>query len=249
MKKYLIKYSLEFIVIVLGITISYWINDIQVQNQESDKEKVILNSILSDIELIEDYINDRKKTLSSDSLWMDYLIKNWENINIDSTTREFSKTGYNASFHNLFLDFREFHPPIATLEMITSDGSFSIIKNDLIKRKINSIVYLSKEQLIKNSEVEIELQLSFKEKLMEDEDKDLVNMLNATQNELKNRFSGSENYYLETKNELRVILEKDYARNYLNLKFRHRYFVLLFLNSFSTEVNQLKILILSELGS
>ena len=150
MKKYLIKYSLEFIVIVLGITISYWINDIQVQNQESDKEKVILNSILSDIELIEDYINDRKKTLSSDSLWMDYLIKNWENINIDSTTREFSKTGYNAAFHNLFLDFREFHPPIATLEMVTSDGSFSIIKNDLIKRKINSIVYLSKEQLIKN---------------------------------------------------------------------------------------------------
>ena len=217
MKKYLIKYSLEFIVIVLGITISYWINDIQVQNQESDKEKVILNSILSDIELIEGYINDRKKTLSSDSLWMDYLIKNWENINIDSTTREFSKTGYNASFHNLFLDFREFHPPIATLEMVTSDGSFSIIKNDLIKRKINSIVYLSKEQLIKNSEVEIELQLSFKEKLMEDEGKDVVNMLNATQNELKNRFSGSENYYLETKNELRVILEKDYARNYLNL--------------------------------
>ena len=247
MKKFAIKYSLEFVVIVLGITISYWINDIQIQNQESEKEKVILNSILSDIEQIETYINARKKTLSSDSIWMDYLIKNWDNVNVDSTAKEFSQNRYDASFHNLFLDFREFHPPIATLEMVTSDGSFSIIKNDLIKRRINSIVYLSKEQLIKNSEVEIDLQLSFKERLMIDEDKGIVNMLNTTQFELKNRFNGSKDYYTETKNEIKVILEKDYARNYLNLKFRHRYFVQLFLNNFSNEVSQLKTLILKDL--
>ncbi len=219
MKKFLIKYSLEFIVIVLGITISYWINNIQIKNQESYKEKVLLNSILSDIEQIETYINNRKKTLRSDSIWMDYLIKNWNKINIDSTAREFSKNRYDASFHNLFLDFREFHPPIATLEMVTSDGSFSIIKNDLIKREINTIVYLNKEQLINNSDVEVGLQLSFKEKLMSDEDDDIVDMLNITQEELKNRFNGSEDYFQETKNELNVILKKEYARNYLNLKF------------------------------
>jgi hypothetical protein len=247
MKKFAIKYSLEFVVIVLGITISYWINDIQIQNQESDKEKVILNSILSDIEQIETYINARKRTLKSDSIWMDYLIKNWKNINIDSTAIQFSKNRYDASFHNLFLDFREFHPPIATLEMVTSDGSFSIIKNNLIKRRINSIVYLSKEQLIKNSEVEIDLQLSFKERLMVDEDKDVVEMLNTTQFELDNRFNGSEDYYEETKYEIKVILEKDYARNYLNLKFRHRYFVQFFLNEFSHEVSELKKLILKDL--
>jgi len=247
MKKFAIKYSLEFVVIVLGITISYWINDIQIQNQESDKEKVILNSILSDIEQIETYINTRKRTLKSDSIWMDYLIKNWKNINIDSTAIQFSKNRYDASFHNLFLDFREFHPPIATLEMVTSDGSFSIIKNNMIKRRINSIVYLSKEQLIKNSEVEIDLQLSFKERLMVDEDKDIVEMLNTTQFELYNRFNGSGDYYEETKNEIKVILEKDYARNYLNLKFRHRYFVQFFLNEFSSEVSELKKLILKDL--
>ena len=178
---------------------------------------------------------------------MDYLIKNWDKVNIDSTAKQFSKNRYDASFHNLFLDFREFHPPIATLEMVTSDGSFSIIKNDLIKRRINSIVYLSKEQLIKNSEVEIDLQLSFKERLMVDEDIDIVNMLNATQFELKNRFDGSENYYEESKNELKIILEKDYARNYLNLKFRHRYFVQLFLNNFSNQVSELKTLILNNI--
>ena len=247
MRKFALKYTLEFIVIVLGITISYWINDIQIQNQESNKEKIILNSILSDIEQIELYINARKKTLSSDSIWMDYLIKNWDKVNIDSTAKQFSKNRYDASFHNLFLDFMEFHPPIATLEMVTSDGSFSIIKNDLIKRRINSIVYLSKEQLIKNSEVEIDLQLSFKERLMVDEDIDIVNMLNATQFELKNRFDGSENYYEESKNELKIILEKDYARNYLNLKFRHRYFVQLFLNNFSNQVSELKTLILNNI--
>ena len=82
---------------------------------------------------------------------------------------------------------------------------------------------------------------------MVDEDKDLVNMLNATHFELKNRFNGSEDYYDETKNEIKVILEKDYARNYLNLKFRHRYFVQLFLNNFSRQVSILKTLILNDL--
>jgi hypothetical protein len=72
-------------------------------------------------------------------------------------------------------------------------------------------------------------------------------MLNTTQFELDNRFNGSEDYYEETKNEIKVILEKDYARNYLNLKFRHRYFVQFFLNEFSHEVSELKKLILKDL--
>ena len=81
---------------------------------------------------------------------------------------------------------------------------------------------------------------------MVDEDQDLVNIQDATHFELKNRFNGSDDYYDETKNEIKVILEKDYARNYLNL-FRHRYFVQLFLNNFSRQVSILKTLILNDL--
>ena len=32
-KKYLIKYSFEFVVIVIGISVSFWLNEISIGNQ------------------------------------------------------------------------------------------------------------------------------------------------------------------------------------------------------------------------
>jgi len=180
MKRYIIKYSLEFFVIVLGITISYWLNGISLKKEEEKNEIRILESILNDIEQTENYTKARLKTFKSDSIWYDYLSKNWDKINTDSVARIFSKNKYDATFHNLFLDFREFHPPLATLNMVTKDGSFSIIKNDRIKILINRLIFRSYEQVIKNVDMEIDLQLSFKEKVMADNDPKLISIIQTT---------------------------------------------------------------------
>ncbi|SVC64895.1 uncharacterized protein METZ01_LOCUS317749, partial [marine metagenome] len=37
-KKYLIKYSIEFVVIILGITVSFWLNELSIDNQ-NEKER------------------------------------------------------------------------------------------------------------------------------------------------------------------------------------------------------------------
>ena len=240
MKRYIIKYSLEFFVIVLGITISYWLNGISLKKEDEKKEIIILESILNDIEQTENYTKSRLKTFKSDSIWYDYFSKNWDKINTDSVSRVFSKNRYDATFHNLFLDFREFHPPLATLNMVTRDGSFSIIKNEKIKLLINQLIFRSYEQVIKNVEMEIDLQLSFKEQIMKDKDPKLINIIEITQEEMQLRFNGSDNYFEKTKKEISEISKKSYARNYINLKLRHRYFVTLFIKGFRNILLDLK---------
>ena len=36
-KKYILKYTLEFLVIVLGISISFWLNELSVEKNEIEK--------------------------------------------------------------------------------------------------------------------------------------------------------------------------------------------------------------------
>ena len=247
MKNGYAHYLLDFIVIVLGISVSYFLNDQKTEHEKSEKEQVILSSLLSDIEVMEAYIHSRQQTLKSDSLWMDYLVTHWDRVNQDSMVNEFTKTRFHASFHNLFLDIREFHLPIASFQMVIQDGSLNLISNTEVKRLINTVVFLSKEQLLNNVQQEMDLQLAFQDRLMQDGDPELISMLSVTHEELEDRFAGSLDYTDQSRDEIRVILSKPYAKNYLSLKFRHRYFVNNFLRRFAAEVRDLKGLIRAEI--
>ena len=115
-----------------------------------------------------------------------------------------------------------------------------------MKHLINTVVFLSKEQLL-NNEQEMDLQLAFQDRLMQDGDPELISMLSVTHEELEDRFAGSLDYTDQSWDEIRVILSMPYAKNYLSLKFRHRYFVNIFLRRFATEVRDLKGLICAEI--
>ena len=39
LKNYAIKYSIEFVVIILGITVSFWLNELSITNQD-EKERI-----------------------------------------------------------------------------------------------------------------------------------------------------------------------------------------------------------------
>ena len=94
--------------------------------------------------------------------------------------------------------------------------------------------------MIKNVDMEIDLQLSFKEKVMADNDPKLISIIQTTQKEMLYRFNGSDEFLEKTKNELDIISKKSYARNYINLKLRHRYFVTLFIKGFENTLLDLK---------
>ena len=60
-KKYLLKYSLEFLVIVMGISVSFWLNQVSVEKNENKERVKILTQLKTEIEDIKKYTNDRMK--------------------------------------------------------------------------------------------------------------------------------------------------------------------------------------------
>ena len=59
-KKYIIKYSFEFVVIVLGISVSFWLNELSIDNQNEVERVKVLNSLKMEIQEILSLLNQIK---------------------------------------------------------------------------------------------------------------------------------------------------------------------------------------------
>ena len=71
---------------------------------------------------------------------MDYLSTNWNNLNLDSIVEVLQFGRHKKAFHNVFLDYREFHPPVSEISSIIGDGSISLISNNDIKIQLISLM-------------------------------------------------------------------------------------------------------------
>ena len=89
MKKHLLKYSLEFLVIVMGISVSFWLNNVKDETYKLEKEKEILTSLHLNLTEVKTSLDRRLEMLIEENNLMDYLSKNWRNINKDSIVIEF----------------------------------------------------------------------------------------------------------------------------------------------------------------
>jgi len=139
MKNILARGGIEFLAVLLGISGSLWIDGNQENRKKKEHQDIILESIYNDIIQTEKFFKEsRDPAFRADSIWMDYLSNNWDNMNVDSVAIAISKEGYTV-FHALFFDFREFYPPLSSIEMIMQDGSLKEINNIEIRKKINKL--------------------------------------------------------------------------------------------------------------
>ncbi len=67
LKKYIIKYALEFFVIVLGISFSFWINESKIERENIEKEQQVLSSLIQNISEIKVSLNKRKVVLDEEN--------------------------------------------------------------------------------------------------------------------------------------------------------------------------------------
>ena len=137
---------------------------------------------------IEVYVLNREKKLTAENELMDYLSANWNAINYDSVTKVLLTGGNTKSFHNLFLDYREFHPPISEITSITADGSLALISNNEIKLRIISLLDNHLEFLNQNVNSEIALQQEFRIALLQSDNQEIKTILKTSQGELRERF-------------------------------------------------------------
>lgn len=238
--KFFKKFIFETSVIIIGISISFWLNNTQAKAENLRKEIQLLKAVQLNINEIEVYVLDREKKLTAENELMDYLSANWNNINYDSVTKVLLTGGNTKSFHNLFLDYREFHPPISEITSIIEDGSLALISNNEIKLKIISLLDNHLEFLNQNVSSEIALQQEFRIALLQSNNQEIKAILKTSQNELRERFYAEDDFTEKTRSELQAINKLNSGENYLSLKIRQRFFVMYYLGVFKTNLTELE---------
>ncbi len=238
--KFFKKFIFETSVIIIGISISFWLNNTQAKAENLRKEIQLLKAVQLNINEIEVYVLNREKKLTAENELMDYLSANWSNINYDSITKVLLTGGNTKSFHNLFLDYREFHPPISEITSIIEDGSLALISNNEIKLKIISLLDNHLEFLNQNVSSEIALQQEFRNVLLQSDNQEIKAILKTSQNELRERFYQEDDFTEKTRSELLAINKLNSGENYLSLKIRQRFFVMYYLGVFKTKLTELE---------
>ena len=247
--KFFKKFIFETSVIIIGISISFWLNNTQAKAENSRKEIQLLKAVKLNIDEIEVYVLNREKKLTAENELMDYLSDNWNNINYDSVTKVLLTGGNTKSFHNLFLDYREFHPPISEITSIIEDGSLALISNNEIKLKIISLLDNHLEFLNQNVSSEIALQQEFRIALLQSDNQEIKAILKTSQNELRERFYQEDDFTEKTRSELLAINKLNSGENYLSLKIRQRFFVMYYLGAFKSKLKELEEEVNAELAS
>lgn len=125
MKKYLIKYSIEFLVIVLGISISFWLNQITIDREIKQQRSKLLNNLIIEVDEIEKYCNDRLKIWTQDvEIYTMLLNKNLDKEAIQKIAISKSRVEYNLIY------YRDFSPPINRYVSAVNTGDLKYINSE-----------------------------------------------------------------------------------------------------------------------
>jgi hypothetical protein len=141
-KKYFIKYSLEFFVIVMGVTFSFFLQNIRNDIEIDTKRELIIDNLLSELESDQAYIEKTKQDFKRE---MEYVNK----VLSDSlTTKEIKNYPKNFSSLNPFFSVKKFRPSRSIYNSIVNDGSFNIIEPTRLKALIDNVYELNYNTII-----------------------------------------------------------------------------------------------------
>ena len=134
MKKYLLKYSLDFLVIVMGISVSFYLEEIRVANELKTLSVDLKQNLLDEISEIESYMNERELAFKGDQTVLNSLqdIK----ISYDSLLKISDiPRKYNSSLFN----YRGFKPPVAFYNSLVNDGKIRYLESSSIKEELDKM--------------------------------------------------------------------------------------------------------------
>ncbi|MDA9037181.1 hypothetical protein N9H53_00455 [Flavobacteriaceae bacterium] len=157
MKKYIIKYLLESIVLVTGITISFWINQISIDKETKGERSRVINSLLSEVEEIEKYSLEKLKIWNQDVEIYSQLLKKDIDIElIQNIAISKSRVEYNLIY------YRDFSPPNNRYESMVNTGALKFINSE----KINDALTRLHNQDLNMVRSTVEYEKSLKTKLI-----------------------------------------------------------------------------------
>jgi len=135
MKKYLLKYSLEFLVIVMSISISFFIEKSNAKDYQEELKNQSLKRIVKNIEvdIIDLKYNINVNTIASNAI--DWLVKN--NTNYSNISKDSIGVYLNSaiSFNTLFVDNQEEYRALQNsglIELIENEKAVTALQNKYI---------------------------------------------------------------------------------------------------------------------
>ena len=159
LKNYAIKYSIEFVVIILGITVSFWLNELSITNQNEKERIKILSSLQLEINEIKFYCDEKKKIWGNDIRLLDkFLISDNGEFNIDNILKITSSKNRIETFMVLY---RVFDPPLNRYQSIINSGDLKYVKSETVKEILSRLHNTSLSHLETAVEHEKQLKQSF----------------------------------------------------------------------------------------
>ena len=150
-KKYFIRYTLEFFVIVLGISLSIIIQDKREEAELDSKRELIFKSLLSELESNQSYIASKKYDFVRE---MDYVNKFLNDSLTKSKIKEYPE---NLSPLNPFLSAVTFTPSSSIYNSLINDGSFNLIESSTLKSLIDEVYTTNYKSIVDKIQLELEI--------------------------------------------------------------------------------------------
>ena len=150
-RKYFIKYTLEFIVIVLGISFSFLVQNIREETELDSNRQLIFKSLLSELESNQSYIISKQKAFARE---MDYVN---DFLNDSLTTNKIKDYPENLSPLNPFLSALTFSPSTSIYNSLINDGSFNLIESSTLKSLIDEVYATNYKSIVDKIQLELEI--------------------------------------------------------------------------------------------
>jgi len=227
MKNLFARGGIEFLAVLLGISGSLWIENNRESNLENEQIYNTLYSLKEELVTLQEYSERYKGKIIRDYNICDNILVNWGNIDIDSLVNQ------KFEGRNLVLTikaYRAFHPPISIFNSLKSDGSIGLIKNPNIKMKINNVYEVSFSHIQEGVDNERILYQKLNEYI-------ILNYPYLLINDDTNEYKEALREFLNDEIALAYIIEKNSMRNFLSR----------LISRYISRVNDLSILIDSEI--
>ena len=127
-KRYFLRYLLDLIVIVVGITVSFWLNQLSITNRETKERMKVLNNIEMEIVDINKYCDDKLTTWKQDIKIYDLLLSE----SLDLAELEKLTTSKNRIEFNLIY-YRDFEPPMNRYNSMIHSGDIKFLQSEKLK--------------------------------------------------------------------------------------------------------------------
>ena len=133
-KGLLIQYFFEFVILVLGITVSFWLNERSIQNIEKQETIKVLENIGMEVQDLKKYCRERSDTWEQDiQLYSTLLEDSLDVERIKELTTSKSRIEYNLIY------YRAFEPPMNRYLSIINSGDIKLIKSDKLKEVLSRL--------------------------------------------------------------------------------------------------------------